>query len=86
MQITKDGGLKQIETTLSHSKSYAADCEHCERPAAMIDHIERRITLFGELSDEQRKRLLEIANRCPVHRTLTSKIEIHSALETGGES
>jgi len=78
--------LKQIETTLSHSKSYATDCEHCERPAAMIDHIERRIALFGELSDEQRKRLLEIANRCPVHRTLTSKIEIHSALETRDQS
>jgi putative redox protein len=78
--------LKQIETTLSHFKNYAADCEHCAQPAAMIDYIESRITLFGELSHEQRKRLLEIANRCPVHRTLTSKIEIHSALESGGES
>lgn len=78
--------LKQVETTLSHSKSYAADCEHCEQPTAMIDHIERRIALFGELSDEQRKRLLEIANHCPVHRTLTSKIEIHSALETEGQA
>lgn len=71
--------LKQVETTLSHSESYAADCEHCEQPAAMIDRVDRRIALFGELSDEQRKRLLEIANRCPVHRTLTSRIEIHSA-------
>lgn len=78
--------LKQIETTLSHSKSYANDCEHCEQPAAMLDRIESRIALFGELSDEQRKRLLEIANRCPVHRTLTSKIEIHSALESGDQS
>jgi putative redox protein len=78
--------LRQIETTLSHSKSYATDCQQCERPAAMIDRIERRITLFGELSDEQRERLLEIANHCPVHRTLTSKIEIHSALETGSHS
>lgn len=80
----KEWPLKQIETTLSHSKSYATDCEHCEQPAAMIDHIDRRIALFGELSEEQRKRLLEIANHCPVHRTLTSTIEIHSVLETGG--
>lgn len=82
----KGWSLNQIETTLSHSKSYATDCEHCEQPAAMLDRIESRIALFGELSDEQRKRLLEIANRCPVHRTLTSKIEIHSALKTGDQS
>jgi len=72
--------LQEVQTSLSHSKSYAADCEHCEQPGAMVYRIERRITLLGELSDEQRKRLLDIANRCPVHRTLTSKIEIHTDL------
>lgn len=72
--------LRKVQTVLSHAKSYAADCEHCEQPDAMIDRIERQITLFGELSEEQRNRLLQIADRCPVHRTLTSKIVIHTAL------
>jgi putative redox protein len=44
----------------------------------MVDRIDTQITLFGELSEEQRKRLLQIADRCPVHRTLTSRIVIHS--------
>lgn len=72
--------LREVRTTLSHAKSYAADCEDCEHPGAMVDRIERRITLFGELSEEQRNRLLQIADRCPVHKTLTSKIVIYTAL------
>ena len=72
--------LREVRTTLSHAKSYAADCKDCEQPGAMVDRIERQITLFGELSEEQRSRLLQIADRCPVHRTLTSKIVIHTAL------
>ena len=77
--------LQDVRTALSHVKSYAADCEHCEKPVAMVDRIERRITLSGDLSAQQRERLLEIANRCPVHRTLTSKIEILTAFETGSK-
>lgn len=73
--------LQDVHTSLSHVKSYTVDCEHSEKPVAMVDRIERRITLSGELSEEQRERLLEIANRCPVHRT-TSKIEILTAFET----
>jgi putative redox protein len=72
--------LRGIRTTLSHSKSHTADCEHCEQPTAMVDRIEMQITFLGELSEEQRNRLLQIADRCPVHRTLTSKIVIHTAL------
>ena len=72
--------LREVRTALSHAKSYPADCEHCEQPSAMVDRIERQITLFGELSGEQRNRLVQIADRCPVHRTLTSKIVIHTAL------
>lgn len=72
--------LREVETVLSHAKSYAADCEHCERPGSMVDRIERRITIVGELSEAQRTRLLQIADRCPVHRTLTSKIVIHTEL------
>ena len=72
--------LREVRTALSHAKSYAADCEHCEQHGTMVDRIERQITLFGELSQEQRNRLLQIADLCPVHRTLASKIVIHTAI------
>ena len=72
--------LQEVRVVLKHSKSYAKDCADCERPTAMLDRIERRITLIGDLSEDQRQRLLEIANLCPVHRTLTSKIDIQTEL------
>ena len=72
--------LKEVRVTLTHSKNYANDCVNCEQPAAMLDRIERRITLIGELSGEQRQRLLEIANLCPVHKSLTSRIDIQTEL------
>ena len=72
--------LKEIRVVLTHSKNYADDCVNCEQPAAMLDRIERRITLIGELSVEQRQRLLEIANLCPVHKSLTSRIDIQTEL------
>ena len=72
--------LHGVRTALSHAKSHTADCEHCEQPTAMVDRIEIQITFLGELSEEQRNRLLQIADRCPVHRTLTSKIVIHTVL------
>jgi putative redox protein len=72
--------LKEVRVALTHSKNYANDCVNCEQPAAMLDRIERRITLIGELSREQRQRLLEIANLCPVHRSLTSRIDIQTEL------
>ncbi len=75
--------LQEVHTALSHGKSYADDCEHCERTTALVDRIERRILLIGTLSDEQRQRLVVIAERCPVHRTLTSRIEIHTELIAG---
>ena len=72
--------LKEIRVALTHSKNYANDCVNCEQPAAMLDRIDRRITLIGELSAEQRQRLLEIANLCPVHKSLTSRIDIQTEL------
>jgi putative redox protein len=72
--------LKEIRVILTHSKNYATDCINCEQPAARLDRIEARITLMGELSAEQRQRLLEIANLCPVHKSLTSRIDIHTEL------
>jgi putative redox protein len=72
--------LKEVRVALAHSKNYANDCVNCEQPAAKLDRIDRRITLIGELSAEQRQRLLEIANLCPVHKSLTSKIDIQTEL------
>jgi putative redox protein len=66
---------------LSHGKVYDQDCVNCENENAMIDRIERSLRLLGPLSAEQRGRLLEIANKCPVHRTLTSRINIRTVLD-----
>ena len=70
--------LDRVSVRLSHSKVHAADCESCETKEGMIDRIERVITLEGKLDDDQRARLIEIADKCPVHRTLTSEIEIRT--------
>ena len=77
----KQWPLKDITVRLNHSRIYAADCEECETKDGMLYKIERAITLGGPLTEEQRARLLEIANKCPVHRTLTSEIKIESWLE-----
>ena len=76
----KQWPLEDVTVTLSHSKVHAADCAACEQSATRLDRIDRAIELRGPLSDEQRARLLEIADHCPVHRTLTSKIEIRTLL------
>jgi putative redox protein len=68
--------LDHVTVRLSQSKIHAVDCETCETKEGMLDRIERAITLEGALDDDQRARLLEIADKCPVHRTLTSEIEI----------
>jgi putative redox protein len=68
--------LQGMRVRLSHGKVHAEDCAGCETENTMIDRIEMEISFLGDLSEEQRLRLLEIANRCPVHRTLTSRIEI----------
>jgi putative redox protein len=64
---------------LSHSRIHAADCETCETKSGMLDRIERSIELDGDLDDAQRARLLELADKCPVHRTLRSEIDIRTA-------
>jgi uncharacterized OsmC-like protein/alpha-beta hydrolase superfamily lysophospholipase len=68
--------LSRVSVRLSHNKIHARDCENCETVEGMIDHIDRAITLEGDLTPEQRKRLMEIADKCPVHRTLESEVEI----------
>jgi putative redox protein len=72
--------LKEIRVVLTYSKNYAQDCGNCEEPAAMLDRIVRRITLIGELSAEERQKLLVIANLCPVHKSLTSRIDVQNEL------
>ena len=68
--------LERVTVTLKHSKIYAQDCAECETKAGMLDQIDRVIAMEGALDAEQRKRLMEIADKCPVHRTLTSEIHI----------
>jgi putative redox protein len=70
--------LERVSVRLAHNKIHAKDCEHCETVEGMIDHIDRAITLEGDLTPEQRQRLMEIADKCPVHRTLESEVEIKS--------
>jgi uncharacterized OsmC-like protein len=72
--------LRHVSVRLTHSKIHAADCAECETREGKLDRIEREITLEGDLDDTQRERLLEIAEKCPVHRTLRSEIDIRSRL------
>lgn len=76
----KGWDLKGIEVKLRHEKIHAKDCRDCETQDAKIDRIQRDIILRGNLNEEQRQRLLEIAGRCPVARTLKSEIYIESRL------
>lgn len=68
--------LERTTVTLKHSRVHAKDCEECETKDGMISRIERTIAMEGNLDAEQRKKLMEIADKCPVHRTLTSEIDI----------
>jgi len=72
--------LEGVETTLRHSKIHARDCEECTSESGKIDVIEKEIVIRGPLDEAQRERLLEIAGRCPVHRTMLSETLIKSRL------
>ncbi len=72
--------LRSVTVQLWHSRIYAIDCAECETKQGMLDRIEREITLEGGLTEEQRGKLLKIADQCPVHRTLTSEIDIRTSL------
>jgi len=76
--------LEEVTVSLSHSKIYAVDCAECETREGKIDRIEREIQLSGLLTSEQRSKLMEIADKCPVHRTLTSEISIRTKEKAGG--
>ena len=70
--------LTGVTVRLRHSRIHADDCAECETKQGMLDRIEREIVVAGRLTEEQRSKLLEISNKCPVHRTLTSEINIRT--------
>ena len=70
--------LERVSVRLLHNRIHAEDCSNCETKEGMVDRIDRNITMEGPLDAEQRRRLLEIADKCPVHRTLESEIEIRT--------
>jgi putative redox protein len=72
--------LERVRVTLRHSRIHAKDCANCETTDGWIDHIDRSIELTGDLDDTQRQRLLLIAERCPVHQTLTSEVDVATSL------
>ncbi len=72
--------LEAVEVRLNHKKIHAKDCQDCEQKTGRIDQIERELVLTGPLDDAQRQRMKEIANRCPVHRTLEGEVKILTEL------
>lgn len=75
--------LQRVSVELRHHKIHAEDCADCETKHGMLDRIERVIALEGALDAAQRQRLMEIADMCPVHRTLTSEIKIETRMSAG---
>jgi len=76
----KEWPLEQIFVRLSHTKVHERDAEHPDRPEAFLDRIDRTLEVVGPLDAAQRARLLEVADNCPVHRTLSSKIDIRTEM------
>jgi len=72
--------LSEVTVRLHHSRIHAEDCAECETKQGLLDRIDTEITVAGEFTEEQRAKLLEIANKCPVHRTLRSEINIRTTL------
>ncbi len=72
--------LESVTVRLSHQKAHARDCDECETRDGKIDHVRLDLELAGPLEEPQRRRLLEIAERCPVHRTLESEVLMETSL------
>ena len=77
----KKWDLQEVKVHLSFARSYKDDCEHCDEKDRRLEIFDREIEIKGNLSEEQINRLLEIANRCPVHRTLESSATIVTSLK-----
>jgi uncharacterized OsmC-like protein len=76
--------LREVVVELDIARVYAEDCVHCEEPRAMIDRIQRRITLTGPLDATQRARLAEIAKKCPVHKALVAGLRVEDEIVLAG--
>jgi putative redox protein len=76
----KQWNLQTVHIDVAHERVLAADNAASGATIGMVDQFEMQICLAGDLSEDQRNRLLEIANRCPIHRMLTSGVKIHSRL------
>ncbi len=76
----KEWPLESVTVRLSHSRIHAEDCAECETKEGRLDHIEVVIEVTGDLTEDQRRRLIEIAEMCPVHRTLQSEIVIRTRI------
>ncbi|WP_255917947.1 bifunctional alpha/beta hydrolase/OsmC family protein [Streptomyces humicola] len=74
----KQWPLEKVTVRLSHSRIHAQDCADCETRTGTLDRVERTIHFAGSLDDDQRRHLLEIADKCPVHRTLCSEVQIET--------
>lgn len=72
----KQWPLRSVQVRLAYSRIHAEDCTDCDTKNGMVDRIDIEVSLLGDLSNDQRQRLIEIANLCPVHRTLVSEIHI----------
>ncbi|GAA0892291.1 bifunctional alpha/beta hydrolase/OsmC family protein [Fulvivirga kasyanovii] len=72
--------LDEVRVHLQHSKVHEQDCENCDDENAKLDQVTREIELFGDLTDEQKERLIEIANKCPVHKTLHAGVQVKTKL------
>jgi uncharacterized OsmC-like protein len=75
----KEWPLESVDVEIRLEKIHAKDCEECESKDGKVDRFERVVTMSGDLDEEQRARLLEIADKCPVHRTLHSEVVVHTA-------
>jgi putative redox protein len=82
----KDWPLQAVQARLEHSKVHCDDCADADNRRSRIDHFSREITVEGPLDDEQRQRLLQIADRCPVHRTLHSDVKVTTTLSGATEA
>ena len=76
----KQWPLQGVHVGLSYAKVHAEDCAECDAEVRLMDRIEMDITFLGDLSEDQKRRLVDIAGKCPVHRTLTSQVQIRTRL------
>src|SRR5258708_9304861 len=76
----KQWPLQRVQVRLGHSRIHAEDCAVCDTREGMLDQIDCEISLIGDLSESQRQRLMQIANHCPVHRTLLGEIQIRMSV------